>query len=26
MTVEARPIAVVAQETTWAEFPKLWGS
>jgi effector-binding domain-containing protein len=25
MTVEARPTAVVAQTTTWAEFPKLWG-
>jgi effector-binding domain-containing protein len=25
-TVEARPTAVVAQTTTWAEFPKLWGS
>ena len=24
-TVEARPTAVVAQTTTWAEFPKLWG-
>jgi effector-binding domain-containing protein len=26
MTVEARPTAVVAQTTTWPEFPKLWGS
>jgi effector-binding domain-containing protein len=26
MTVEARPTAVVAQATTWAEFPKLWRS
>jgi effector-binding domain-containing protein len=26
MTVEARPTAVVAQTTTWTEFPKLWGS
>jgi effector-binding domain-containing protein len=25
MTVEARPTAVVAQTTTWTEFPKLWG-
>ena len=25
MTVEARPTAVVAQTTTWSEFPKLWG-
>jgi effector-binding domain-containing protein len=25
-TVEARPTAVVAQTTTWQEFPKLWGS
>ncbi len=25
MTVEARPTAVVARTTTWAEFPKLWG-
>jgi effector-binding domain-containing protein len=25
MTVAARPTAVVAQTTTWAEFPKLWG-
>jgi effector-binding domain-containing protein len=24
MTVEARPTAVVAQTTTWTEFPKLW--
>jgi effector-binding domain-containing protein len=24
-TVEARPTAVVAQATTWQEFPKLWG-
>ena len=23
--VEARPTAVVAQTTTWTEFPKLWG-
>src|ERR1700728_2944133 len=26
MTVEARPTAVVAQTTTWMEFPKLWGA
>jgi effector-binding domain-containing protein len=26
MTVEARPTAMVAQTTTWTEFPKLWGS
>jgi effector-binding domain-containing protein len=26
VTVEARPTAVVAQTTTWPEFPKLWGS
>ncbi len=26
MTVQARPTAVVAQTTTWPEFPKLWGS
>ncbi len=26
MTVEARPTAVVAQATTWTEFPKLWGT
>jgi effector-binding domain-containing protein len=26
MTVEARPTAVVAQTTTWTEFPKLWGT
>jgi effector-binding domain-containing protein len=26
MTVQARPTAVVAQTTTWQEFPKLWGS
>jgi effector-binding domain-containing protein len=26
MTVEARPTAVVAQTTTWTEFPKLWAS
>jgi len=25
VTVEARPTAVVAQTTTWTEFPKLWG-
>jgi effector-binding domain-containing protein len=25
MTVEARPTAVVAQTTTWPEFPNLWG-
>jgi effector-binding domain-containing protein len=25
ITVEARPTAVVAQTTTWAEFPRLWG-
>jgi len=25
VTVEARPTAVVAQRTTWTEFPKLWG-
>jgi effector-binding domain-containing protein len=25
-TVEARSTAVVAQTTTWQEFPKLWGS
>jgi effector-binding domain-containing protein len=25
MTVEARPTAVVAQTTSWSEFPKLWG-
>jgi effector-binding domain-containing protein len=25
MTVGARPTAVVAQATTWTEFPKLWG-
>lgn len=25
MTVEARPTAVVAQTTTWTEFPKVWG-
>ena len=24
-TVEARPTAVVAETTTWQEFPKLWG-
>ena len=24
-TVEAHPTAVVAQTTTWAEFPALWG-
>ena len=24
-TVEARPTAVIAQTTTWSEFPKLWG-
>jgi effector-binding domain-containing protein len=24
-TVEARPTAVVAETTTWTEFPKLWG-
>ena len=24
-TIEARPTAVVAQTTTWQEFPKLWG-
>jgi effector-binding domain-containing protein len=24
-TVEARPTAVVAQTTTWQEFPRLWG-
>jgi effector-binding domain-containing protein len=26
ITVEARPTAVVAQTTTWTEFPRLWGS
>jgi effector-binding domain-containing protein len=26
VTVEARPTAVVAQTTTWSEFPNLWGS
>ncbi len=25
-TVAARPTAVVAQTTTWSEFPTLWGS
>jgi len=25
VTVEPRPTAVVAQTTTWAEFPSLWG-
>jgi effector-binding domain-containing protein len=25
MTVEPRPTAVVAQTTTWTEFPRLWG-
>ena len=25
MTVQPRPTAVVAQTTTWDEFPKLWG-
>ena len=25
VTVAARPTAVVAQTTTWSEFPKLWG-
>jgi effector-binding domain-containing protein len=25
MTVVARPTAVVAQTTTWKEFPELWG-
>ena len=25
-TVEARPTAVVAQTTTWQEFPELWGA
>jgi len=25
-TVAARPTAVVAQATTWAEFPQLWGA
>ncbi len=25
-TVEARPTAVVAQTTTWQEFPQLWGT
>jgi effector-binding domain-containing protein len=25
VAVEARPTAVVAQTTTWSEFPKLWG-
>ena len=25
VTIEARPTAVVAQTTTWREFPKLWG-
>src|SRR5580700_7881187 len=25
LTVEARPTAVVAQTTTWQEFPRLWG-
>lgn len=25
MTVMARPTAVVAQTTTWNEFPRLWG-
>ena len=25
LTVGARPTAVVAQTTTWSEFPKLWG-
>jgi effector-binding domain-containing protein len=25
VTVEARPTAVIAQTTTWAEFPGLWG-
>ena len=24
-TVDARPFAVVAQTTTWQEFPELWG-
>jgi effector-binding domain-containing protein len=24
-TVEARPTAVVAETTTWTEFPKIWG-
>ena len=25
VTVEARPTAVVAETTTWAEFPDVWG-
>jgi hypothetical protein len=25
ITVEARPTAVVAETTSWAEFPSLWG-
>lgn len=25
LEIEPRPTAVVAQTTTWAEFPKLWG-
>jgi effector-binding domain-containing protein len=25
LNVEARPTAVVAQTTTWQEYPKLWG-
>jgi hypothetical protein len=25
-TVKARPTAVVAQTTTWQEFPELWGA
>ncbi len=25
VTVDPRPTAVVAQTTTWAEFPRLWG-
>ncbi|MGO9892087.1 MAG: hypothetical protein ACLP0L_29895 [Solirubrobacteraceae bacterium] len=24
-TVQARPTAVVAQATTWDEFPRVWG-
>ncbi len=25
VTVESRPTAVIAQATTWSEFPNLWG-
>jgi len=26
LTVEARPTAIIAETTTWQEFPQLWSA